>query len=42
MDNIPTKRAKKADKDKRTKELNGQFSQKHVRHLEYLQEKRKK
>jgi len=42
MDNIPTKRATKADKNKRTKELNGLFSQKHVRHVEKLQENRKK
>lgn len=41
MDNTPkTKRATKGDKAKRTRELNGGFSQKHVRFTEAMAEKR--
>lgn len=36
MDNIKDKRSKKKDKAKRNYELNGKYSQKHLRTLEKL------
>ena len=40
MDNPKVKRAKKSDKAKKTHEKNGNFSQKHVRLIEALAEKK--
>jgi hypothetical protein len=40
MDNPNVKRAKKSDKAKKTYEKNGHLSQKHVRLIEALAEKR--
>ena len=41
LDNIKCKRNKKSDKQKKTNELNGKFSAKHIRQKEALKEHNK-
>lgn len=41
MEEPKVKRSKKSDKAKKTHDKNGSFSQKHVRYMEALAEKRK-
>jgi hypothetical protein len=42
MDEPKVKRSKKSDKGKKTYDKNGSFSQKHVRYIEALAEKKNK